>query len=427
MHRRAPGITAPLLVVHGEDDSLVSADGSRQLVRYVGSQRRRTQGLPRALPRGVQRARARPGARRRHLVDHGPAVRRLPAALLAVVLTIAALAGCSTTDRPAAWVDEEVTFDADGLTLHGTYRHRDGGSTGLETGPAALLISESGRTDRNGDNNVAGPVGNMRQLAEYLSEHGVATLRYDKVGTGATGLGPLRRRTRRRRQRGLHRRREVGRPVPRRAVRHRRRPDLGVRGGGGHRFTRCHWPTTPRRARRRSTRWALLQPLSARYLDLITSRVSADWPPRCASGAKNQQQADQVLAAWRSAVDAGPHVGHRRRPSFPTGSARSSTPATSKPSPRPIAIDPLTLAARIPAGTPVLLTCSDSDAQADCADMTALRRGAGAHRAAVRRTQGRQPCAARRPDRQHRELRQTGPTVRAADRRAGPVRHQVSQ
>ena len=38
MHRRAPGITAPLLVVHGEDDQLVSADGSRQLVRYVGSQ-----------------------------------------------------------------------------------------------------------------------------------------------------------------------------------------------------------------------------------------------------------------------------------------------------------------------------------------------------------------------------------------------------
>lgn len=38
MPRRAPGITAPLLVVHGEDDQLVSADGSRQLVRYVGSQ-----------------------------------------------------------------------------------------------------------------------------------------------------------------------------------------------------------------------------------------------------------------------------------------------------------------------------------------------------------------------------------------------------
>ena len=37
MPRRAPGITAPLLVVHGEDDQLVSADGSRRLVQFVGS------------------------------------------------------------------------------------------------------------------------------------------------------------------------------------------------------------------------------------------------------------------------------------------------------------------------------------------------------------------------------------------------------
>ena len=67
--------------------------------------------------------------------------------------------------------------------MHGTYRHLSGDGTS----PAALLISESGATDRNGDNNVAGPIGNMRQLAEFLSDHGVATLRYDKVGTGPPG------------------------------------------------------------------------------------------------------------------------------------------------------------------------------------------------------------------------------------------------
>jgi hypothetical protein len=36
------------------------------------------------------------------------------------------------------------------------------------------------------------------------------------------------------------------------------------------------------------------------------------------------------------------------------------------------AIDPLALAARVPDGTPALLTCSDSDGQADCADMKPL-------------------------------------------------------
>lgn len=37
MHQKAPGITAPLLVVHGEDDQLVSAEGSRRLVECIGS------------------------------------------------------------------------------------------------------------------------------------------------------------------------------------------------------------------------------------------------------------------------------------------------------------------------------------------------------------------------------------------------------
>jgi alpha-beta hydrolase superfamily lysophospholipase len=37
MPKQAPGITAPLLVVHGEGDQLVSAEGSRRLVECVGS------------------------------------------------------------------------------------------------------------------------------------------------------------------------------------------------------------------------------------------------------------------------------------------------------------------------------------------------------------------------------------------------------
>ena len=37
MPAQAPAITAPLLVVHGEDDQLVSAEGSRRLVQCIGS------------------------------------------------------------------------------------------------------------------------------------------------------------------------------------------------------------------------------------------------------------------------------------------------------------------------------------------------------------------------------------------------------
>ncbi|MCX6482375.1 MAG: hypothetical protein NT146_03695, partial [Mycobacterium sp.] len=117
-------------------------------------------------------------------------MRRLLTVALTVPLALVLLCGCSRDgggDR--TWSEDEVSFDAAGLTVHGTYRHRSGDGAD-PADPAALLISESGQTDRNGDNNVAGPVGNMAQLAEFLSEHGVASLRYDKVGTGSTGLGP---------------------------------------------------------------------------------------------------------------------------------------------------------------------------------------------------------------------------------------------
>ena len=112
-------------------------------------------------------------------------------ACVAVLLLALLGAGCS---HQKPWVEDEVTFVAGELTIHGTYRHQPD----VSAAAAALLISESGNTDRNGDNAVAGPVGNMRQLAELLSDQpdgkGVASLRYDKIGTGKTGLGPYAKR-----------------------------------------------------------------------------------------------------------------------------------------------------------------------------------------------------------------------------------------
>ena len=48
MPQRAGALTAPLLVVHGEQDKLIPADGSRRLVECVGSDRRAPQGLSRS-------------------------------------------------------------------------------------------------------------------------------------------------------------------------------------------------------------------------------------------------------------------------------------------------------------------------------------------------------------------------------------------
>lgn len=262
---------------------------------------------------------------------------------------------------PSGWVDEDVTFTTDGLTLYGTYRHRDGAAPG----PAALLISESGNTDRNGDNAVAGPVGNMRQLAQYLSEKGVATLRYDKVGTGKTGLGPYATKPQ-----------DVGSAVytagAKAAARFlagqtrtdKARISIYALGEGTVHAMALATDTAPDALQVHSL--GLFQPLSARYLDIITGRVRADVDAAVASGAKTRQQADDVLAAWNAAVVEARTQGTAPK-QLPEGLGAVLNPGNVKAVVEADQIDPQALAAKLPAGMPVLATCSDSDAQANCA------------------------------------------------------------
>ncbi len=287
-------------------------------------------------------------------------------ALLAATLMLV-VTGCSSNSaHQHPWVEDEVTFTADGLTLHGTYRHPQGGGTA----PAALLISESGRTDRNGDNNVAGPIGNMRQLAEYLSEHGVATLRYDKVGTGKTGLGPY-----------ADRPADVGSAIytsgAKAAVRYlagqhqtdAQRISVYALGEGTMHAMALADDTSDGAPKIHAL--GLLQPLSGRYLDLITGRVNNDVAAAVRSGSKTQQQADQVVAAWGAAVQQARTTGNVAA-SLPDGLNAILNPGNVKAVVEADAIDPVALASRVPANTPVLVTCSDSDGQANCSGMKPL-------------------------------------------------------
>jgi hypothetical protein len=287
--------------------------------------------------------------------------------LAAVALILVALAGCSRdSDVERVWLEKDVTFDVNGLALHGTYRHLSGEGVG----PAALLISESGQTDRNGDNNVAGPVGNMRQLAEFLSERGVATLRYDKIGTGATGLGPF-----------AGRPADIGSAMYTDGARAALRFLAGQAGVDGGRLSvyalgegTIHAmlladDSSPGAPRIHSL--GLLQPLPARYLDLITGRVRTNVEAAVRVGSETQQQADSVLAAWRAAVEQVRTTG-TAPVDLPDGLSAIVNPGNVKAVVESDAIDPVDVATRIPAATPVLLTCSDSDGQAPCSQMQPL-------------------------------------------------------
>jgi uncharacterized protein len=54
---------------------------------------------------------------------------------------------------------------------------------GIARPPVVLLIAGSGPTDRNGNQQGTGP-DTLRQIAEQLAQHGIASLRFDKRGVG---------------------------------------------------------------------------------------------------------------------------------------------------------------------------------------------------------------------------------------------------
>src|SRR4051794_4369481 len=120
---------------------------------------------------------------------------RLGAGLCALALVVS---GCGSgsvtrvTASPAsrttpAWVEEEVSFRVDGMTVYGTWRHpaRPGAKV-----PAVLIIAGSGPTDRDGNSPGLSGMDTYKTLAGLLSAGGVASLRYDKLSSGKTGLGP---------------------------------------------------------------------------------------------------------------------------------------------------------------------------------------------------------------------------------------------
>ena len=275
-------------------------------------------------------------------------------AVLWVSLALVLIAGCSS-EEPAqhGWVDDDVSFEADGLTIYGSYRHQHG----AEAGPAAVLLSESGKTDRNGDNAVAGPVGNMRQLAELLSDHGVASLRYDKVGTGKTGLGPYQQRPA-----------DVGSAVYTTGAKAAARflveqpgtdkGRLSVYGLGEGAVHAMSVATDTSTGAPKIHSLGLLQPLSGRYLDIITNRVRSDASP-------------ETLKTWLAAVEEVRTKGTVPK-DLPEGLGAILNPGNAKAIVEADKIDPVALAAEIPAGTPVLLTCSDTDRQALCSTMQPL-------------------------------------------------------
>lgn len=293
----------------------------------------------------------------------------------AAVLIGGLLAGCGfrtagpkTIGSASGWIEQPVSFRAGGMIVYGTYRHPRGNGTQV---PAALLIAGSGPTDRNGNNPaIPGAANTLQTLAHWLSADGVASLRYDKLGSGQTGLGPYSARPQAIGPGAFERQAAAALTY------------LAARPGvDAHRLTVIGHSegalfalllATGRSGRVPPIRaLGLIEPLSRRYLAVINQQVQA----QVASAQKSGQLTATQARRTRSAL--AESIASLRRSStvpdnLPPGLASLFNPSAIRFLAQADRYDPAGLAAHLAAHLPVLVTCSDSDTQVSCDDVHRL-------------------------------------------------------
>jgi hypothetical protein len=301
-------------------------------------------------------------------VLRGPAATALLLALMCAA--VPSRAGASNISSNS-WVDQNVSFTSGTMTIYATFRHP---KSDTAIAPGVLLIAGSGPTDRNGNSALEpGPVDTLKTLADWLSQDGVASLRYDKLGSGRTGLGPY-----------ASDPASIGLSVFEQEARSALKflsvqhgindHELGVFGHSeGALFalllaTGHAGSTPPIRA------LGLFEPLSQRYLDLITVQVDASLAAQVHSGAITKSLAKTVQVDLATAVTRLRATGTVKA-NLPYGLANLLNPADALFLAQADKFDPAELAAKVGHGTPVLLTCSNDDIQVTCAEVVRVARG----------------------------------------------------
>ena len=266
------------------------------------------------------------------------------------------------------WVAQPVTFEASGVTVHGTYTHPGNAAAG--TVPAALLIAGYGSsTDRN-DNAPGQPDRNtFDAVANWLSADGVASLRYDKLGSGQTGWGPYAAHPD---QAGLGTYEQEAAAAltflaAQRQVDRARLAMLGHSEGGIYALLLASGLAGPAP---KVHAVVLLEPVPMRFLDLIEQGTIAGIQSNYtgAQARSMEQTVTRMIASLR------------RNGTLPPGLQPGVGLAQifQRPLAEAMQIDrynPAAVAAKLPANTPVLLTCSNADGQIGCAQEDHLAAG----------------------------------------------------
>ncbi|OZM70803.1 alpha/beta hydrolase [Amycolatopsis antarctica] len=290
--------------------------------------------------------------------------------LAAVVMSLSVVtttpAGVTPGLVPAA--DREVVFTVDGTTTYGTLHvpaHRAG-----QRLRAALLLPGSGPSDRDGNQPPASP-NTLSQSADALDTERVATLRFDKYGTGRTGLGAYRDRPEdldypafvRQAQAAYDSLRDQPETNPH---------ALMVVGHSEGAMTALLLGGT---VHPRPTGLALLQPQAIRLLDLVALQLHAQIAEAARQGQFTPEQQREVDAA----IDAAVTALREHRPVDAAGlpSAIAQLFETFQGTSRRFvesddAVYPPHTVAALRPGTKVLLTCGTNDVQVPCVTTDAL-------------------------------------------------------
>jgi len=123
-----------------------------------------------------------------------PIPRWLGALVVAAVLGLAGAVvgialstpGASSARPNAIGPDQDVELVSGDVTFHASFR---GPVDTAQPVPAVVIVVGTGAVDRNGDASTLATRA-YEWLADVMSANGIASLRYDKLGTGETGLGP---------------------------------------------------------------------------------------------------------------------------------------------------------------------------------------------------------------------------------------------
>lgn len=307
-------------------------------------------------------------------------LRKARVGVLGIVALALAACGISVANSASAgperssamkWVDEQVSFPAGGVTIYGTFRHPVDSANDI---PGVLLIAGSGPTDRNGNSALSpGSIGTLKTIADWLSEDGVASLRYDKLGSGQTGFGPYSSD-----KSGIGIRPfEAESLAALRYLTEQPKIDKGRVGVIGHSegalfalllASGVDGSTPAIRA------LGLVEPLSIRYLDLVKVQGGQQIESEAKANYFTAQQAASAMEALSSAV-----TQLRTTGKLPSNLPYGLEGLFSQPSTRFLyqadKYDPASLAKKLPSGMPVLVSCSTSDKQVSCGEVDHLVTG----------------------------------------------------